>query len=89
MAKRISSLSTQQRIDYLNRYAEVLPQYVDNYSLDHPVVTIEEAMARLKQIKPRPQPAVRRRMVLDEWRWRGDTGKAAGKNHWMLFILFG
>ena len=70
-----STLSTQQRIDYLNRYAEVLPQYVDNFSLDKPIVTIEEAKERLKQIKPQPQPKVRRRIVLDDWRWMGDASE--------------
>ena len=70
-----STLSTQERIDYLNRYAEVLPRYVDNYSLDHPIVTIEKAKERLKQIKPQPLPAVRHRIVLDNWRWMGDVSE--------------
>ena len=70
-----STLTTYQRINYLNRYAEVLPRYVDNYSLDHPIVTIEEAKERLKQIKPQPLPAVRHRIVLDNWRWMGDASE--------------
>lgn len=70
-----STLNTQQRIEYLNRYAEVLPQYVDHFSLDEPIVTLEEAKERLARIKPQPLPQVRRRMVLDDWRWTGNTSE--------------
>lgn len=70
-----STLNTQQRIEYLNRYAEVLPKYVDHFSLDEPIVTMEEARERLARIKPQPLPQVRRRMVLDDWRWTGNTSE--------------
>lgn len=75
-----STLSTQQRVDYLDRYAKVLPQYVDNFSLDQPIITIEEAKEQLKQIKPQPQPAIRRRIVLDDWRWIGDASEKQKQN---------
>ena len=59
-----STLTTQQRIDYLNRYAEVLPQHVKNFDLDMPIVSLETAVERLKSIKPQPRPQVRRRIDL-------------------------
>ena len=43
--------------------------------MDKPIATIEEAKERLKQIKPQPQPKVRRRIVLDDWRWMGDASE--------------
>ena len=94
-----STLTTQQRIDYLNRYAEVLPQHVKNFDLDMPIVSLETAVERLKSIKPQPRPQVRRRIDLADWRWTGDRSglnrtrldKAAGQaaiphQDWRCFV---
>lgn len=94
-----STLTTQQRIDYLNRYAEVLPQHVKNFDLDTPVVPLETAVERLKTIKPQPRSQVRRRIDLADWRWIGDQSdltrplldKAAGRaaishQDWRCFV---
>ncbi|MBQ7886109.1 MAG: hypothetical protein IJ313_04355, partial [Clostridia bacterium] len=70
-----SMLTTQQRVDYLNAYAQALPRYVDNFSLDEPIVTLEAAKARLAQVKPQPKPAVRRRIALADWRFTGDCSQ--------------
>lgn len=67
-----STLTTQQRIDYLNRYAEVLPRHVKNFDLDTPIVPLGKAIERMKSLKPQPRPQVRRRIHLDAWRWTGD-----------------
>ena len=60
-----SILTTQQRVDYLNAYAEKLPEMFEDFSLERPVVTLEEARERLKQIKPQPRPKVRKRIDLE------------------------
>lgn len=74
-----SVLDTQQRIAYLNRYAELIPAFAEDFSLDAPAVTLEAAQARLAQIKPQPGPSRRRRIVLDDWRWIGDRTGGARK----------
>lgn len=94
-----STLTTQQRIDYLNRYAEVLPRHVKNFDLDTPIVPLAKAIERTKALKPQPRPQVRRRIQLDDWRWIGDQSelnrtrldKAAGQaaipvQDWRCFI---
>lgn len=94
-----STLTTQQRIDYLNRYAEVLPRHVKNFDLDAPIVPLAKAIERAKTLKPQPRPQVRHRIQLDDWRWIGDQSelnrtrldKAAGQaaipvQDWRCFV---
>lgn len=66
-----TTLSTQQRIDYLNAYAQKTAEFASDFSLEEPVVTLEEAKRRLAQIKPQPLPEFRKRIVLDNWKWIG------------------
>lgn len=66
-----STLTTQQRVDYLNTYAEKLPAMFKDFSLERPIVTLNEARERLKHIKPQPCPAVRQRIELEDWKWVG------------------
>lgn len=76
-----STLTTQQRIDFLNVYAEKLPRLFDDFSLDKPIVTLDEAREYLKRkIKPQPRPYVRKRIQLENWKWTGykECGKKTG-----------
>ena len=66
-----STLTTEERIDFLNEYARQLPEMFDDFSLDEPIVTLGEAKKRLDKIKPQPVPEARRRIVLDDWKWIG------------------
>lgn len=66
-----STLSTEQRVDFLNKYADKLPEMFDDFSLSKPIVSMKEAKARLKKIKPQPQPSLRKRIKLDTWKWVG------------------
>lgn len=94
-----STLTTQQRIDYLNAYAQNIAEYVDDFSLDKQIVSMEEAKERLRKIKPQPIPKIRKRIVLDEWKWIGygeeknrkchvsDLGETAvASQNWRCFI---
>lgn len=74
-----STLSTQQRIDYLNTYARQLPRLFDDFSLEQPIVPLETARERLSQIKPQPPCTVRNRIVLDRWKWVGYSDKSVQK----------
>lgn len=66
-----STLTTEQRIDFLDTYAQKLPGIFEDFSLDKPVVLLEEAKERLAKIKPQPIPDVRKRFSLETWRWIG------------------
>lgn len=93
-----STLTTEERIDFLNEYARRIPRFFDDFSLEEPTVTLEAARKRLEQIKPQPQPQTRKRMILDGWQWIGhkegkqknvfsDTEKITiAKQNWRCFL---
>lgn len=72
-----STLTTEQRVEFLNAYAERMSRQYDDYSLDKPIVSLEEAKERLLGIKPQPSPKKRKRILLDEWKWVGYRKKKA------------
>lgn len=76
-----STLSTDQRVEYLNAYSKRLPEFVSDFSLDDQIVTLEEAQERLLTLKPQPQPQVRNRICLDEWKWIGYDENAGVKQN--------
>ena len=66
-----TTLNNEQRVSFLSAYANRMEQQYEDFSLDTPIVTIEEARERLKTIKPQPKPNLRKRIQLDEWKWTG------------------
>lgn len=66
-----STLSTEQRVDFLRAYAKRMSKQYEDFSLDKPVVSLKEARERLLQVKPQPLPKKRKRILLDEWKWIG------------------
>ena len=74
-----STLSTEQRIDLLNAYAKRMSEQYEDFSLEEPIVSLEEAKERLLKIKPQPFPKKRKRIRLDEWKWIG-----YGEKKWKL-----
>lgn len=67
-----STLTTEQRVEFLNTYAEKLPKMFGDFSLDKQIVTLDEAKEYLKsKIKPQPQPSIRNRIQLKSWKWIG------------------
>lgn len=75
-----SILTTQQRIDYLNAYAQKISEHAENFSLDEQAVSMEEARERLHNIKPQPGPKIRRRIALEDWKWIGCQEEEARKH---------
>ncbi|MBQ7573244.1 MAG: hypothetical protein IJT23_03210 [Clostridia bacterium] len=70
-----STLSTNDRVEFLNEYAKQFPNYIDDFSLDTPIVSLDEARKELKKIKSQPQPTIRARKKLDNWKWIGYVDK--------------
>ena len=66
-----STLTTEQRVEFLNAYADRMSRQYKDFSLEQPIVSLQEARERLKQIKPQPLPRKRKRILLDEWKWTG------------------
>ena len=72
-----STLTTEQRVEFLNAYAKRMGRQYEDFSLEEPIVSLEEARERLARIKPQPLPKKRKRIVLDEWKWIGYGKKKA------------
>ena len=66
-----STLTTDERVEFLNEYAKKLPEMFDDFSLDEPIVTLEAAKERMNAIKPQPLPEKRSRITFDNWKWIG------------------
>ncbi|MBQ3427467.1 MAG: hypothetical protein IJH37_10055 [Clostridia bacterium] len=66
-----STLSTEDRISFLNEYARRMKDFYEDVSLDKEIVTLDAARSRLAKIKPQPQPEIRKRIHLKEWKWIG------------------
>ena len=63
--------STEQRIEFLRQYAEYAKGFFNDPELDTKIVTDKEVETVLKKLKPQPLPKVRKRILLDEWKWVG------------------
>ncbi len=62
--------NTEERLNFLNLYRDVAKQYYNNPSLvDLPILT-EEVKLLTNVIPAFPQPTVRNRMLLTDWKWK-------------------
>jgi len=52
-----------QRLEYLENYAEYAKEYFNDPHMDKKVVSLDQARERLKTIKPQPLPSVRKRLL--------------------------
>jgi hypothetical protein len=63
--------TTEDRLRYLQAYARYARNFYNDPKWNKLVVSDAEATQVLQAIKPRPLPAVRKRIPLDEWKWTG------------------
>jgi len=66
-----SVFDTEERVEFLGKYAEYAEKFFNDQELDRELVTDDEASSVLASIKPQPLPTVRSRIPLDEWKWLG------------------
>ncbi len=67
--------TTQQRVDFLTRFADYASEYYNDKNLDRKVIKDEEVFEALQSIKEQPVPATRQRILLNKWRWYHYYGK--------------
>ena len=60
-------LTTDQRINYLSRYADFATKEFDDKNLDQLVVTDDELNSAMSKLKPQPLPQVRTVIPLNDW----------------------
>ena len=60
-------MDTEQRVDFLNKYADYASKYWGNPQLDKPLLTDEEVKDVVVSLKPQPLTNVRRTIRLSEW----------------------
>jgi hypothetical protein len=68
---KTTSLNTDQRVEFLKKYADYGKVFFKDPHLDTEIVTDKEAAALLKTIKEQPLPQVRHRIPLKQWKWLG------------------
>ena len=77
---------TDQRIEYLEEYARIAKKFFNDPQLNSQVVPDSQLQKALKQLKPQPQPQVRNRLNLDQWKWlghhQGQTGEEKEALDW-------
>ena len=61
-------MSLEERISFLNQYADYASRFWGNPGLDKPLFSSEDCLTALSHIKPQPTTAVRRTIQLQEWR---------------------
>ncbi len=59
----------EQRVEFLQQYAQFAKQYYDNPDLTNLPILTEEVKLLTNTIKPIPKPLSRKRIELDEWKW--------------------
>ena len=64
-----TTLDNDKRIDFLRFFGNEVSSYYGDKDLNTEVVTDKEAKDFLESIRPQPLPAVRKRIILDEWKW--------------------
>ncbi len=62
---------TEQRIEFLSKYAEYAKRFFHDPELNQKVVSEKEIITALQKLKPQPFPHIRTRIPLDEWKWLG------------------
>ncbi|MFA6450635.1 MAG: glycoside hydrolase family 2 TIM barrel-domain containing protein [bacterium] len=69
----------EERIDYLKNYGEFLKKYFGGIKLDEYATYPDEIEKKIKELKPQPEPVVRRSRRMDRWRWAlSDEGESLG-----------
>ncbi|MEL6719455.1 MAG: hypothetical protein AAFP82_12125, partial [Bacteroidota bacterium] len=63
-------LTSEDRLYYLEKYAEYAKIFFQNTELNNQPVEEPEVVSLLEKIKPMPSPKNRQRLVLDEWKWK-------------------
>ncbi|HKK61772.1 MAG TPA: hypothetical protein VJ951_04380, partial [Bacteroidales bacterium] len=63
--------NTDERVEYLKNYAEVAKGFFNDTDLDTKVVPASQLKQAMNKLKPQPEPEVRKRIPLKDWKWMG------------------
>lgn len=67
---------TEDRITFLQQYADYASRFFNDQDMDKLVVTEKEVLDALLNLKPQPLPAIRKSIPLTDWKY---TGKREGQ----------
>lgn len=79
--------NTNERVEYLRNYATVAKNFFNDPGLDTKVVSDDQLMQAMNNLKPQPGPEVRKRIPLESWKWMGykpgmEQNEIDGLNVW-------
>lgn len=63
--------NTEDRVEYLKRYAIAAKEFFNDPNLDTKVVSDDQLTQAMSKLKPQPEPEVRKRIPLKSWKWMG------------------
>ena len=63
--------NTEDRVEYLKRYAKAAKEFFNDPNLDTKVVSDDQLTQAMSKLKPQPEPEVRKRIPLEYWKWMG------------------
>ncbi len=66
-----SVFDTEKRVEFLKTYAAFASDFFNSPEFDYEVVSDKEASETAASVKPQPNPQIRKRILLDEWKWVG------------------
>ncbi len=62
---------TDQRVEFLRHYADYASEYFDVPGFNTVAAPDSQVEEIMQKLKPQPQPEIRKRLPLDEWKWLG------------------
>ncbi len=74
-------LSTEQRVEFLRSLATTARRFYGIEKWDKFAVEPEHVSAAAARLKPQPAPEVRRRIMIEKWRWLGYREGAGAKDN--------
>ncbi len=64
-------LTTEQRVDFLKKYASVASHFFHDSLYNTVVVPDKEIQETIAGLKPLPQPEIRKKRILSDWKYMG------------------
>jgi hypothetical protein len=71
--------NTEDRVKFLNKYADYASEFFGNPNLDIKAVSEEQLLNTLKKFKIQPLPSVRKRLLLKNWKWTACKANTPGE----------
>lgn len=77
-------LTTEQRVDFLKKYASIASHFFHDSLYNTVVVPDNEIQETIAGLKPLPQPEIRKKLILSDWKYMGYKPDSHSENQKQL-----